>query len=207
MRVTALLLLLACQGADPAHEASPTPGSVAEDSVTSENQAQASDPESEADPSTEAPDLTSLVEELHALAEDLWYTSETDSPVRIWSIEEAGDPLPTLATILDVVAPIHVDDDGASPLADRFVAEWTAERFFGRLTEAQAWWDEDQRRDGQHWQQIWDLMQAELAPLRVFRLGERQDSTGEVEGVIDVYVLGATAAGDLVGVHVLSVET
>ena len=200
MRVLAVLFLIGCASDEP-------PMSSSSD-VSSEHAALSSDSVVDSDSDSDTDSDEAFIEALEALVDDLWYTSETDSLVRVVVVEGAGEPFPTRSSIRGVVAPVHVQEEGATELSERFVAEWTAERFFDGLTQEQSWWDDAQREEGERWQLVADAMFDKLEPLTVFRLGEHESSSGdEVEGVIDVYVVGASASGDLIGLHMLSVET
>ncbi len=165
--------------------------------------------ENDTDVAGQTPDEDEAVDvaaALTALTADLWYLSETDSPVTVFSIAEAGTVAPTVETIREVIAPVYVARDDETPLDERLVAEWTLDRFFSRLTDEEDWWEDDQRAEAVVWAEVRALFDAHLDGATVFRLGEWPEGD-DVSGAIDVYVLGLTGDGALVGFHVLSVET
>jgi len=55
------------------------------------------------------------------------------------------------------------------------------------------------------WQQVRDIFERDLNSSTVFRMGESDGSW--LVGGIDVFIVGFTAQGDLVGVYTVSIET
>jgi hypothetical protein len=81
----------------------------------------------------------------------------------------------------------------------------TLDSFFGRLITPEPWWDDFMIAQQPAWQAMYDVI-APLAPQGVFRIGTGMAGPA-VDGHVHVWALGATADGDLVGIHVVSIET
>ncbi|HEX8523904.1 MAG TPA: nuclease A inhibitor family protein [Tepidisphaeraceae bacterium] len=71
----------------------------------------------------------------------------------------------------------------------RAVVEQSPDAFFAELLNGD---------DGPRYRQLQKTMQRLLRNLKVLRVGQRQ---------VDVYVLGQTKTGDVLGLHTVSVET
>lgn len=140
---------------------------------------------------------------LEAAVPGLLFLSESDSPVDVVVLVDPA-ALPSLPTLPALVAPIWTSTSPPA-LADRDVEVRDLAAVFDPLTVEQPWWDDFYRTQAIGWSAIRATMET-LDGARVWRLG-RDIGGGEVGGSIEVYVLGGTAEGDVVGVHFVAVET
>jgi hypothetical protein len=140
---------------------------------------------------------------LSAAVPDLRYLSESESPVDVVVL---ADPavLPSLPNLPTLVAPVWTSTSPPA-LADRDVEVRELSALFDALTVEQPWWEDFQREQAVAWSAVRATMTT-LDGARVWRLG-RSIGGGVVGGSVEVYVLGGTAEGDLVGVHFVAVET
>ena len=208
-----LCLLTACGPASdlPAPDDAPTDTPADTDASDATDTTDATPPvETDAPVVDTAPDdapLPSTAEvqaTLEAQVQGLLYLSESESAVDVVVFVGAAQAALTLDTFPDLVAPTW-QDDGFGPLMGRPVELRTLDTFFARLTTPEPWWDDFQRDQQPHWQAIYDAL-APLAPQGVFRVGTGTAGAA-VDGHVHVWVLGGTSDGDLVGVHVVSIET
>jgi hypothetical protein len=109
--------------------------------------------------------------------------------------------------VRELLAPVYVAQPDHVPLAERVVETTTLPDLFDRLTEPQAWWSDWELGQQPGWITVRDVFEHHLGAVQVVRLGERDLGYGHVGGAVDVYVIGASSDGDLVMVHVVSVET
>ena len=142
-----------------------------------------------------ADDMTAdeLRAHLEAACEDLWWSSESDYPVRpVWQPFDAHDA--------DLDSPIE-----ASVVRQRFdcpadaavqIAE--VEGFFERATTPKSWHTEEDKVQCDRLQQLKTFLTDTLTHLQVYRCGEVE---------ISVFVLGYTPDGDIAGVKTILVET
>lgn len=149
-------------------------------------------------------DADGAVTALELASAGLWFTSESDYPLDVWSVPSDGTPL-TVDTAKTVLAPAYVPRVGEPGLAERAVEETDLAWFFDRYTVEQDWWEQDQRDAAPRWQALRDVFETQLAEPHVFRFGEQRGRW--LSGAIDVFVVGKTADGVWVGVRTVSVET
>jgi hypothetical protein len=206
-----LCLLTACSPAsDP-----PAPDDTPADTTPADTDASdTTDPtppaDTDASPADTAPDpapLPTTAEVQAALqvqVQGLLYLSESESPVDVVVFPGAAQLALTPDTFPDLVAPTW-QDDGFGPLVGRPVELRTLDSLFARLTTPEPWWDDFLLAQQPRWQAIADAL-APLSPQGVFRIGTGTAGAA-VDGHVHVWALGGTADGDLVGIHVVSVET
>jgi hypothetical protein len=143
---------------------------------------------------------------LDATSTGLLYLSESDYPLTVFVIEGAGfEPV----TALNAKAKLHsayVARPGEATLAERAVEQRTTARFFDPITVPQAWWDPDYYLQAAAWQPLRDVFDQELLSTTVIRFGESW-SPPDLNGAIDVFVIGITSEGDIVGFRTIAVET
>ena len=73
------------------------------------------------------------------------------------------------------------------------------------LTVPQDWWNDYNKMVAAQYTEIRAMLATKLVDIQVFRLGEL---SGDVlQGAVDIYVLGATPDGDVVGMWTVSIET
>lgn len=142
---------------------------------------------------------------LATASEGLWHTSESDYPFTVVRIEGAGGAPLTAANVKTVIAPVYVAHEWGASLAERAVEVRTLASFFDNYTVAEDWWEDYQREQAPRFQALQKVLESELIDVQVFRLGEKSGSW--LMGAIDVYIIGRTSDGEVVGVATISVET
>ncbi len=142
-----------------------------------------------------------VVAELEAAVDGVLYSSESDYP---WHVVAFPDVAPvTEANVKDIIQDVYVPHD--LPLADRAIEVRTLAQLMDPLTVPQPWWDDFYVMQAAQYVPIRTIFEMKLEQVRVFRLGEQ---SGDILlGAIDVYVLGQTADGDVVGMWSIAVET
>ena len=131
------------------------------------------------------------------------FLSESDYP---WTVFGVADTAPvTEANVKEVIAGVYVPREGEPTLAERTVEVRTLAQLFDPLTTPQDWWGEFEQMQGEQYTKIRAALEDNLTDVQVFRLGEAFGD--DLMGAIDVYVLGHTADGDVVGMWTVSVET
>lgn len=131
------------------------------------------------------------------------YPSESDYP---WVVVAFADAAPVSeANVKDVIAGVYVPHEGEAPLVDRAIEQRTLAQLMDPLTVPQDWWDDYNKMVAAQYTEIRAVLETRLVDIQVFRLGEL---SGDVlQGAIDIYVLGATPDGDVVGMWTVSIET
>jgi hypothetical protein len=131
------------------------------------------------------------------------YPSESDYP---WVVVGFADAAPVSeANVKDVIAGVYVPHEGQAPLVDRAIEQRTLAQLMDPLTVPQDWWDDYNKMVAAQYTEIRAVLATRLVDIQVFRLGEL---SGDVlQGAIDIYVLGATPDGDVVGMWTVSIET
>ncbi len=130
--------------------------------------------------------------------EGLLYPSESDFPFEVAVVSRgATGPRLTPAEIAR-----RMGHDARAP-----VQEIALDAFFARLVEDQSsWGGAIDAAEARRFRDLHSLLSAELTDVRVIRVGDPAHAP-EMFGVIDVYILGRTRRGDLVGVRTRTVET
>ncbi|MES2642299.1 MAG: nuclease A inhibitor family protein [Myxococcota bacterium] len=136
----------------------------------------------------------------------LWYSSESDYRLTVFTVVGEGDSAVTVANAKEKLGSAYVEHEGYETLAERAVEERTVADVFDRYTVPEDWWDEYNVEQAPQWQGLRAIFDEELSDVTVIRFG-RAHSSGGLVGAIDVFVVGATADGDLVGVWTVAVET
>ncbi len=144
-----------------------------------------------------------LVIELDAAVDGVLYTSEGED---IWHVVAFADVAPvTEANLKDIIKEVYVQNPNEQPLIDRTIEARSFPWLFDPLTVPQPWWDDFYYMQAEVYAPIRPLLETKLVNLQVFRLGEQQGNV--LQGAIDVYVLGETADGDVVGMWSTAIET
>ncbi|MEZ4323417.1 MAG: nuclease A inhibitor family protein [Myxococcota bacterium] len=142
---------------------------------------------------------------LEANTPGLWFTSETDAPLVVVHLPGGAA---TPVTAADAAARLAALADPTLPaLSGLAVEERTVASVFARYTEPQPWWEPFQLDEQPAWSAIRAVFEDDLADGRVFRFGEPTWDGTSVGGLIQVFVIGTSAEGDLVGVRTIAVET
>jgi hypothetical protein len=150
-------------------------------------------------------DTAAATAALAQASDGLWFTSESDYPLEVWSIPGAAGPL-TVEQALVVLEAAYVPRPGRPGLSERTGEPSTLGWMFDRYTVQQDWWEDAQIEAMPRWQALRDLFESELGQPQVFRFGI-PDSQGTLSGDIDIFVLGQTSDGALVGLKTVSIET
>ena len=152
------------------------------------------------------PGTDAVLAELETVVEGLWYTSESDYVLTPFAIRAPATTTLTTSNLKTVIASAYVARADARSLAARSVQKSSLSRMFDRYTVAQDWWDDSYLAEQPKWQAVRDVFEDDLTNVTVWRLG-RKDSSGQLTGDIDVWAIGVSADGDLVGVWTISIET
>jgi len=145
--------------------------------------------------------------DLTASSAGLWYTSESDYPLTPFTVVGAGyDPV-TLANAKVKLGSVYVNRPGEATLLQRSVEQRTIADVLDRYTVPQFWWDPTNVADAVQWSQLRAIFDTQLTDVTVIRFGEVLGGGPNMLGAIDVFILGVTADGDIVGVKTISVET
>jgi DNA uptake protein ComE-like DNA-binding protein len=142
---------------------------------------------------------------LTAAADGLLFTSESDYPLEVFTV--AGAPAITTANAKTVLASVYVARADEIGLAARPMEQVTIAQTLDRYTVPEDWWEDNNRDDAPRWQALRAIFDDDLEGATVFRFGEHVSSYGVISGAIDVFIVGYTADGDLVGVRTISIET
>ncbi|MDP2310726.1 MAG: nuclease A inhibitor family protein [Pseudomonadota bacterium] len=143
---------------------------------------------------------------LTSASNGLWYTSESDYVLTVFTVGGAGDTAVTLANAKEKLGSVYVAHEGQETLAERAVQERTIAQVFDRYTVPEDWWEEYDHQQAAQWQALRAIFDEELSAVTVIRFGPT-DGSGNLVGAIDVFVVGATTDGDLVGFWTVAVET
>lgn len=144
-----------------------------------------------------------LVIELEAAVDGVLYLSEGED---IWHVVAFADVAPvTEANLKDIIKDVYVQNPNEQPLIDRTIEVRSFPWLFDPITVPQPWWDDGYYMQAEVYAPIRMLLETKLVNLQVFRLGEQQGNV--LQGAIDVYVLGETADGDIVGMWSTAIET
>lgn len=141
---------------------------------------------------------------LETASAGLWFTSESDYPLEIWSLPAPAAPL-TTANAASALAGAYSFRVGTLPLDQRTAEEVDLAWFFDRYTVEQDWWDPQQRADAEAWRGLRDVFERQVLSPQVFRFGRQVGNI--LSGDIDVFVIGRTRDGAIVGVRTVSIET
>jgi len=144
-----------------------------------------------------------LVAELEAAVDGVLYMSEGEDT---WHVVAFADVAPvTEANLKDIIKDVYVQNPNEQPLIDRTIEVRSFPWLFDPITVPQPWWDDGYYMQAEVYAPIRMLLETKLVNLQVFRLGEQQGNV--LQGAIDVYVLGETGDGDIVGMWSTAIET
>ncbi len=152
-----------------------------------------------------------VVSALEAAVEGLYHMSESDYPFDVVTVSGGGDSPITADNIKDRIASIYVEHDETTPLAAREVEVRSLEEFFARYTEIGDYWEPEQLEAAPKFQAVYEILRDRLLDAQVYRLGYRYRSgsytSPHLSGAIDVFIVGRSHDGHLVGLYTISVET
>lgn len=157
------------------------------------------------------PPAAQVAADLAADVPGLDFMSESDYPLDVVNVAGQGSSPITADNIKDRIASIYVQRDGDVSLADREVEVTTVDDTLDRFTTSFDPNDPASVAAAPQWQKLANDLKAEIVDVQVFRLGHRYRDGSYVsnylDGSIDVYIVGRSSDGALVGVHTVSVET
>lgn len=142
-------------------------------------------------------------EALTTATEGLVHISDIDDPLTVVILP--GVRAIEVSTAKDVLPSVYVPRAGEVALADRVVEAVTLARYFDDYTVEDTFWGEDQFAVADSWRRVRAIFEERLSDATVLRLGEYPVGP-DVGGAIDIYVLGTSSDGDLVGFRTVSVE-
>jgi hypothetical protein len=131
----------------------------------------------------------------------LW-PSESDDPWTVFALVKAA---PVTSDNVKALVGALVIVDGEPPLAEQLVEEEPWTQRFEAMTTPQPWWGDYEVMRAQQYTALRAVLEAHLVEIKTFRIGP--DSGGMLLGAIDMFVIGETVDGDLVGIQTVSVET
>lgn len=148
-------------------------------------------------------DAQDIAAELELAVDGVLYTSEGDD---IWHVVSFADVAPvTEQNLKEVIKDVYVQNPNEQPLVDRTIEVHTFPWLFDPITVPQPWWDDGYYEQAEKYAPIRMIFEMKLENLQVFRLGEEKGNV--LSGAIDVYVLGETPSGDVVGMWSTAIET
>ena len=127
-----------------------------------------------------------LFRKIEAACDGLIYISETDAPVLPFAGPEADD----------ATGEMIPQQTGAN--ADAATEEVEFGTFFGQLTAIRDWFGDEQKAKAAKFLALQKLLEENLRDLKVYRIGSVR---------IDIYAVGITADGHMMGVTTKAVET
>lgn len=149
------------------------------------------------------PDAQAAIDALELVVDGVLWPSESDYPWIVFGLPDAA-PV-TVDNLKERVGPLIVVDNGEAPLEEQTIEEKPWEQIFLQMTTPQDWWTDYEIMRAEQYEAIRDVLDAHLVNLKMFRIGEQ--SGNWLSGAIDMFVIGETADGDLVGIQTVTVET
>jgi Nuclease A inhibitor-like protein len=133
-------------------------------------------------------ETSNLVARLQAATDGLLWTSETDAPFAVihWQAVQAGDL--THQQLLELTH--H------SP--ETWVETVDFDAFFAPALQEQAWFGAEEQAISAQYGELVTILQHNLRSLKVYRVGEV---------AINIYIVGQTKAGEVLGLTTQVVET
>jgi len=132
--------------------------------------------------------LPTLMATLQRSTEGLLWMSETDEPFAVFHWQKQ-----TVAELTDerLLQLTHQPADTPVEVVD-------LDEFFSGATEEQDWFGDEEKATAQMYRELVATLKQHLSNLKVYRVGET---------TIDLYIVGQTDAGDVVGLATKAVET
>ena len=129
---------------------------------------------------------TSFIEELERSVKDLWYISETDSEVKVFTGKKAD-------TVTKEILTAQINISGETNIEERNCAD-----FFKNLTAIQDWYGDEEKETAEKFSTVEKLLEENLKDLKVFKVGQIE---------LDIYVVGLDSQSVLTGITTKAVET
>lgn len=128
-----------------------------------------------------------LINTLQKASQGLLWMSESEAPLEVIDWQDHNS-VPLENHILNLTQ--HSEDAPIETIE--------FEEFFQYPTQIQDWFGAEETASAQQYQQLADLLKAHLQNLKVYRVGEV---------TIDIYILGVTENGNIIGLTTKAVET
>lgn len=125
---------------------------------------------------------------LPELLMDLYYPSESDEPIEVFSLEESRD-LPIIANDFKTLLK---REEGST------IEPLDIEQFWNSVTEINDWYGEEQIAKTKQFEKLKNTLFEHLGNVQGFRVGEVE---------IDVYLFGSNSDGAIEGIKTMLVET
>lgn len=158
-------------------------------------------------PPTVESNTDAIAAELATSVDGLLFMSESDFPFVVAEVEGAATQPITAQNIKTAIASIYVNRPEQATLEERYVEVRTLDQFFAHLVTPQDWWEEYNYQQSVQYAELQRILTEEVQGAQYFRLGEHIDAYGYVSGSVDIYLVGASNTGDLIGVWTISIET
>ncbi|MDX9724278.1 MAG: nuclease A inhibitor family protein [Myxococcota bacterium] len=152
------------------------------------------------------PDSERVAALLEAAVEGLWWTSESDYPLQVVIIPGAALPAVDVDNLKEKLATIYEARPDSLGLEERVVEHLDLDTLLLPRIEEQEWWDDEEREAAAKLEALRQVLLQELSSATAFRVGPFDEWMG-MSGDIDVFMLGASEDGALVGVWTVSIET
>jgi Nuclease A inhibitor-like protein len=126
-----------------------------------------------------------IIDRLKQATTDLLWSSESDYPFEIvtWELGVELNPTDLFSNIYDT---------------DLAIESITLTDLFEPVLKIEDWYEQAELAQVDRYTNLLDSIDTNLAEVQVFRVGEVE---------IDIYIIGKTPTGDIVGLKTLSVET
>ena len=149
-----------------------------------------------------------LVKELEASVKGLLFTSESDYPYTVVSADlKAGEKV-TAKTIAAKFASIPETKDGNGRLLTAQASELVGFDTFEADDKEDPTIDPDQAKYFAAFAKAKDLIRTNLKDVRVVRFGAKKGKSRYVDGpVVQIFIVGRSASGKLIGLRTTSIET
>jgi len=158
-----------------------------------------------ATPPTSAGTADLVAQHLGDASQGLLHTSESDYPFVVVHIVGKGSAPLTAANVKSVIASAWVDQQYEPTLANSIVEVRPLASLMDAYTVPEDWWEDSQLEQLPKWQALRGVLETELLDVQVFRFGRK--SGNWLVGAIQVFIIGRTPDGDVVGLETVSVET
>jgi hypothetical protein len=152
------------------------------------------------------PDTEAIRAKLEAAVIDLTYPSESDFPFVVVVVPGAWHSPVTKDNVKDVIAPVYVPRPDDMPLAERTVETTTIDDVMGRLITPEDWWTDYEKDLQPKYQALYDILTKDVHGVEAFRIGPYNEWMG-LSPDIDIFLIGGSDEGDLIGVWTVSIET
>ncbi len=128
-----------------------------------------------------------IIDRLKTATTDLYWSSESDYPFEIVTWDRDVEMTPT-ALLARSDPDFDLDSTSSSSLAD----------LFAPMLIVEDWYEAAELANVDRYRQLLQTIEANLSDLKVFRFGEVE---------VNIYIVGKTDNGDVIGLKTRSIET